>query len=205
MCVNVLTVPAETSFYGMDLFHDALGLEQPVSSRSMLLDPSFWYNPYNGYMQTYATHSSSSGVYTTVEFRGGRLAISGDADQFTFLGPRLDFVIAEGREIYVTLTKSGECSDNHYIVLASTYAGTGYGYGTLDSSYDTTVFGWNCGMKYIFSRGNGYSKYKSTLCQVAGQVSLTIKMNYTTAVFQDDQCGTLSGESEPSTILQLNT
>ena len=176
-------------FYGMD---PSFSIDDHThSSRSEnLLDPSFWFNPYDGYSHTYDTHPSSSGAYNDVTFGGGQLAVSGDANTMSALGPRLRYTLqGETSEIYVTLTKLEECSD-HYIAISTSPEPTGFQW---SGTSDKVVFAWGCGTKAVYSMSDYSDEYET--CTATGEFQVTIRMTGSTATFQDDRCGTLSGQN----------
>ena len=158
-------------------------------------------NPYNGYSGSYADTPSSYGTYNDVQFSAGRVSISGDAAQYTSVGPRFSRQINAGTTVTAVVTKDDECND-HYLVFSTSGSPAQF---VWDSNSARVVFGFDCDTKKIWSTGSASSDRRrtlldhdessETLCSALGENRWEVRLTSTTAHFTDANCGTITGAS----------
>jgi hypothetical protein len=174
-----------------------------------VLNAASWMNPFTGYSGSYADTPSSNGTYNDVQFSAGRVSISGDAAQYTSIGPRFSRQINAGTTVTAVVTKDEEC-DDHHLVFSTSGSPAPFHWDT-DSA--RVVFGFDCDTKKIWSTGSASSppstpafldrrrtlldhdESSETLCSALGENRWEVWLTSTTAHFTDANCGTITGAS----------
>jgi hypothetical protein len=151
-----------------------------------VLNAESWLNPSSGFYSTYADSPDNDGSYNEVHFSAGRVSISGDASQYTSIGPRFVRQIDAGTTVTAVVTKSEECSD-HYVVFSTSDNPAPFHW---DSSENRVVFGFDCDRKMIWST-DGASH--ATPCSTLGENQWDVRLTPSTAHFTDANCGTITG------------
>ena len=149
-----------------------------------LLQPALWLNPYNGYTNTYQSVPGSNSAYNPVVFDGNGASISGDAEVYSYLGPRFHQQVPTGSTMTAVVEKDEEC-DDHYLAFSTS---PNPGVLQLGSRSNRVVFMNYCDYKWLLSTSS--SPYTS--CATRGVSTWSLTITDTTVTWTDSNCGTLS-------------
>jgi hypothetical protein len=167
--------------------------------------PEYWLNPATSYSRTYAAYLQSDRAYNDVVFSsGGSVFVSGDADRFSSVGPRLSWQMGVDTYVQVIINKDDESDVNHYVVFSTSPSQTKENWITSNSGFSRTqvVFALTGTTKYVHSYcssccSSGYyysycSASTTRACSQRGESVWTLRLTSTTAWFIDSNCGTLT-------------
>ena len=165
----------------------------PPPGAAGLLQPALWLNPYNGYTNTYQSVPGSNSAFNPVVFDVNGASISGDANVYSYLGPRFHQQVPADSTVTAVVEIAGG-SDNQYVAFSTSPNPPAFNFADPNGAGpepDRVVFVSDADSKQIYSTSSlSWFFYDCWYSPSVSTWSLTF--TDTTVTWTDSVCGTAS-------------
>ena len=173
------------------------GAEPGAEPGAELLQPALWLNPYNGYTNTYQSVPGSNSAYNPVVFDANGASVSGDANVYSYLGPRFHQQVPTDSTVTAVVeiaAAAGGASDNQYVAFSTSPNPPAFNFADPNGAGpepDRVVFVSDADSKQIYSTSS-LSAWRYD-CWYSPSVSTwNLTITDTTVTWTDSNCGTMS-------------